>query len=145
MARGAADEVGWKTRMTWQAAGTRMARAARVTERHPKTLAVLRDGRIDPGYVTVVDDLTQILSGADVAEADRLLAAAAPGKTYGQLRAAAARLVNRLDPGAVQRRKEQMRQRDGALLTKVAPGSYLVKSDGIPVWELRDAEKKVRR
>jgi hypothetical protein len=112
VARGAADEVGWKTRMSWQSAGARMARACAAAERLPCTLAALRDGRIDPGYVMVIADYTSVLSPEDAAEADRLLAGAAAHKTYGELRAAAARLVMKLDPDAVRRRKEEAAKRD---------------------------------
>jgi len=110
--RGAADEVGWKTRMTWLAAANRMARACSAARRLPCTLAALRDGLIDPGYVMVIADHTSVLGPEDVAEADRLLAQAAVHKTYGELRAAAARLVMRLDPDAVRRRKEEAAKRD---------------------------------
>ena len=110
--RGAADEVGWKTRMTWLAAANRMARACSAAGQLPCTLAALRNGLIDPGYVMVIADYTSVLGPGDVAEADRLLAAAAPHKTYGELRAAAARLVMRLDPDAVRRRKEEAAKRD---------------------------------
>jgi Domain of unknown function (DUF222) len=112
ISRGAADEVGWKTRMSWQSAGARMARACAAAERLPGTLAALRQGRIDPGYVIVIADYTSVLSAQDAAEADRLLAGAAAHQTYGELRAAAARLVMRLDPDAVRRRKEQAAKRD---------------------------------
>jgi hypothetical protein len=112
VSRGAADEVAWKTRMSWQSAGARMARACSAAERLPCTLAALRDGRIDPGYVMVIGDYTSVLSPQDAAEADRLLAEAAAHKTYGELRAAAARLVMKLDPDAVRRRKEEAARRD---------------------------------
>ena len=110
--RGAADEVGWKTRMSWLAAGGRMARACSASQRLPCTLAALRDGLIDPGYLTMITDLTSILNPEDAAEADRLLDTAAPHKTYGELRATAARLIMRLDPDAVRRRKEEAAKRD---------------------------------
>jgi hypothetical protein len=110
--RGAADEVAWKTRMTWTSAADRMARACATADRLPCTLQALRDGRIDPGYVTVIADWTSVLSPGDCTEADRLLAEAAAHKTYGELKAAAARLVMRLDPDAVRRRKEQAAKRD---------------------------------
>src|SRR5205814_9683641 len=42
--------------------------------------------------------------------ADELLAAAAQDKTYAELRKAATRLVNRLDPEAVRKRKERARR-----------------------------------
>ncbi|MBV9445096.1 MAG: DUF222 domain-containing protein [Streptosporangiaceae bacterium] len=112
VSRGAADEIGWKNRMTWQSAADRMARACATAERLPCTLAALRDGRIDPGCLTMIADLTSVLTPEDVAEADRLLAEAAAHKTYGELRAAAARLVMRLDPDAVRRRKEEAAKRD---------------------------------
>jgi hypothetical protein len=112
IARGAGDEVAWKTRMTWSAASDRLARACLAAERCPDTLAALRAGLIDPGYVTVIADQVKILSPEDAAEADRLLSAAAQHKTYNELRNAAARLIQKLDPEAVRCRKEQAAKRE---------------------------------
>ena len=55
----------------------------------------------------IIHRATLCLSDAHAAEADKILAAAAPGLTYGELRAKAARLEMRLDPEAVKRRKEE--------------------------------------
>ena len=50
---------------------------------------------------------TQCLSDADAAEADTLLAAAAPGLTPGQLRAMCTKVVMMIDPAAAQQRKDK--------------------------------------
>src|SRR4029077_9154076 len=52
------------------------------------------------------EEQTRILTDADAARADALLAAAAPGMTFGELRYATQKLVLKLDPDAVKKRKE---------------------------------------
>ena len=50
------------------------------------------------------------MSDADAAKADAVLAGAAPGMTFGELRSAAHKLVLKLDPDAVRKRKEAARR-----------------------------------
>ena len=50
------------------------------------------------------------MSATDAATADAVLAEAAPGMTFGELRSAAHKLVLQLDPEAVQKRKEAARR-----------------------------------
>ncbi len=67
-------------------------------------------GKLGPVHVKIIEEFTSVLSGADGAIADELLAAAAQSKTYGELRRAASRLVLRLDPEAARKRKEKARR-----------------------------------
>ena len=83
-----------------------MAYARAVTERLPRTFAALAAGRIHPVHLRIVEDETHVLSAEDAARADAILAEAAPGRTFGEVRYAAHRLVLKLDPEAAQRRKE---------------------------------------
>jgi hypothetical protein len=109
-ARGAADEIGFATRMTWTGAADRMSFGAAVAGRLPATFAALRDGAIDPVHARIIEEYTAVLSPEDAARADEILAAAAAGLTPGQLRARAARVVLRLDPDAARRRREAARR-----------------------------------
>ncbi|HXL90015.1 MAG TPA: DUF222 domain-containing protein [Streptosporangiaceae bacterium] len=109
-ARGAADEIGFATRMTWTSAAARMAFGAALAGRLPATFAALRTGAIDPLHARIIEEYTAVLSPEDAAKADELLAAAAAGLTPGQLRARAARVVLRLDPDAARRRREAARR-----------------------------------
>jgi hypothetical protein len=81
-----------------------------VTRRLPVTFAALGAGKLDPVHVKIIEEVTRILSDEDAAVADEKLAAAAPSRTYGELRRAATRLVLRLDPEAVRKRKETARR-----------------------------------
>jgi hypothetical protein len=72
--------------------------------------AALAAGKLDPVHVRIIEDVTSILCDEDAAIADEVLAAAAQAKTYGELRRAATRLVLRLDPEAVRRRKDKARR-----------------------------------
>jgi hypothetical protein len=104
-----ADEVAFGLRMTWMAAADRIAYACDLAGRLPVTFAALGGGLIDPVHAKIIAEQTDILSAADAAKADPVLAAAAQSKTYGELRAAAARLVCQLDPDSVERRKQARR------------------------------------
>src|SRR5690242_3208735 len=106
----AADEVAAAFRLTWLSAAGEIGYAQTVARRLPVTFALLAAGKLDPVHVRIIEDVTSILSDEDAAIADELLAAAAPDKTYGELRRAATRLVNRLDPQAVRKRKERARR-----------------------------------
>ena len=105
----AADEVASAFRLTWQAAAGQIGYARDVATRLPKTFAALAAGKIYPVHVRIIEDETSILSAADAATADEKLAEAAQSKTFGELRSAAHRLVIKLDPEAVRRRKEKAR------------------------------------
>src|SRR5690349_11170809 len=106
----AADEVAAAFHLTWLSAAGEIGYARTVSRRLPVTFAALAAGKLDPVHVRIIEDVTSILSDEDAAIADELLAAAAPGKTYAELRRAANRLVNRLDPQAVRKRKEKARR-----------------------------------
>jgi len=93
--------------VTDSAAELQMAQARDASRRLPANFALLRDGRISEFQLKIITDATQGLTDADAAEADRLLAAAAPGLTPGKLRAMCTRVVLMIDPAAAQRRKER--------------------------------------
>lgn len=106
----AADEVGFKVRMTWTSAANQLSGALTVAERLPQTLAALGAGLIDRVHVKINAEQTAYLSPEGAAKADVLLAAAAQTRTWGELTAFASRLVMKLDPEAAQRRKDDCRR-----------------------------------
>src|SRR5580692_9094441 len=106
----AADELAAELRLTPLSAAGQMEFAATVARRLPRTFAALAAGRIHPVHLRIIDDETSILSDADAAQADAVLAAAAPGMTFGEVRSAADKLVLKLDPEAVRKRKEAARR-----------------------------------
>src|ERR1700760_257650 len=106
----AADEIAAAFRLAWLSAAGEIGYARTVARRLPVTFAALAAGKLDPVHVRIIEDLTGILSDEDAAVADELLAAAAQSKTYSELRRAANRLVLRLDPDAVRKRKEKARR-----------------------------------
>jgi len=81
-----------------------------VTRRLPVTFAALGTGKLHPVHVKIIEEVTSVLSDEDAAIADEKLAAAAQSRTYGELRRAATRLVLKLDPEAVRKRKETARR-----------------------------------
>jgi hypothetical protein len=110
----AADELSFAFHLTRQSAQDQIAYSCAVPDRLPATFAALAAGLIHPVHVRIIEDETSILTPEQAAEADAILAEAAQGKTFGELRAAAHRLVLRLDPDAARRRKEAA-QRDASV------------------------------
>jgi hypothetical protein len=106
----AADEIAAAFRLAWLSAAGEIGYAQAVARRLPVTFAALAAGKIDPVHVRIIEEFTSVLSDEDAALADEILAAAAQSKTYAELRRAANRLVLRLDPDAVRKRKEKARR-----------------------------------
>jgi hypothetical protein len=105
----AADELADELHLTYNAAAGQMAYATTVAERLPRCFAALGAGKINPVHLRIIEEETSILSDEDAAKADAELAQTAGTLTYGKLRAAAHRLVLKLDPEADKRRKEGAR------------------------------------
>ena len=82
-----------------------MLQSLQATRTLPGTTAALWDGLVTGYPVTIIAEATSCLTDAGAAEADQILAAAAPGLTPGQLRAMAARVVMMIDPEAAERKK----------------------------------------
>jgi hypothetical protein len=99
-------ELGYELHLTPQSAAEQMQYSAAVAVRLPATFAALAAGQIHPVHLRIIEDETRILSDEDAAQADVFLAEAAPGMTFGELRSAAHKLILKLDPEAVRKRKE---------------------------------------
>ncbi|HJZ26111.1 MAG TPA: DUF222 domain-containing protein, partial [Streptosporangiaceae bacterium] len=102
----AADELAAELHMSQQSAAGQMDFATEVAKRLPATFAALAAGQIHPVHLRIIEEATRFLTGADAAKADAVLAGAAPGMTFGELRYAARKLVLKLDPGTARKRKE---------------------------------------
>ena len=102
----AADELASELHLTPLSAAEQMHYSSTVAQRLPRTFAALFAGRIHAVHVRIIEDETGVLGDQDAAKADQILAEAAPDKTFGELRSAAHKLVLRLDPEAVRKRKE---------------------------------------
>ena len=106
----AADELACELHLTAGSAARQMDYADTVTARLPRCLAALRDGRMHPVHLRIIEEETRILSAEDAAKADVVLAEIAGSLTYGKLRSAVHRLVLELDPESVARRKDAARK-----------------------------------
>ena len=93
-------------------AGARIDTATELTARLPRTLAGMADGAIDLDRAMTIAARTRVMTDADAARADELLAAAAPGLRPDQLARKAAALELKLAPEAVAARKELARRLD---------------------------------
>jgi hypothetical protein len=106
----AADQLACELHLTVASAAAQMDYTSAVTSRLPATFAGLHAGTIHPVHVRIIAEETAVLSAADAARADAVLAEIAGSLTFGKLRSAARRLVLELDPDSAERRKEAARQ-----------------------------------
>ena len=105
----AAIELAYELHLTPLSAAEQIDFACKVARRLPKTFAALSAGRIHPVHVRIIEDETRFLTPEQAATADAALAEAAPGLTFGELRADAHKLVLKLDPETAKKRKEAAR------------------------------------
>ena len=94
------------------AARDRMDLAAGLASRLPGTFAGLAAGTVDADRARTIWYYTRFLPDDLAGQADRILAAAAPGLRYDQLARKAAALEMKLDPEAARRRKDDARRDD---------------------------------
>ena len=105
----AAEELGFEMTASAYSAGLLLDMAANIVNRLPSTLAGMAAGVIDRDRARVISNATLHLPDDLAAEADKILADAAPEIRLADLQKKAARLEARLDPEGVQRRKDEAR------------------------------------
>src|SRR5919201_645262 len=103
----ACDDLAPELMVTSASAEITMVQSLQIQLRLPGTAAALWDGLVTEFPVKIIAEATSCLTAAGAAEADAILAEAAPGLTPGQLRAMAARVVMMIDPEAAAKRKKQ--------------------------------------
>jgi Domain of unknown function (DUF222) len=106
----AAEELAFELVSGAHAASDRMEMATALATRLPETFAGLAAGTIDRDRAWTIYFYTRFLSDEAAAEADKILAAAAPELRYDQLSRKAAGLEKKLDPEGVKQRKEEARK-----------------------------------
>jgi hypothetical protein len=89
----------------------RMIRCEAAEARLPQCSQLLWGGKIGEYQMKIIGDYTACLDDAGAAEADEIIASAAPGLTSGKLRGLAARVALMIDPEAAKdRRKEAVKK-----------------------------------
>jgi len=104
-----AEELGFEMTASAYSAGLLLDMAANIAARLPSTLAGMAAGVIDRDRARAISNATLHLPDDLAAEADKVLADAAPELRLADLQAKAARLEARLDPDGVQRRRDEAR------------------------------------
>ncbi len=102
----AADELAAELVCTANYADARLERDTALTARLPRTLAGMAAGVISGGRADAIAAWTMSLPDADAAQADEVLAAAAPSLRLDQLSRKAAALEMKLNPEGVKARKD---------------------------------------
>jgi hypothetical protein len=105
----AAEELGFEMTASAYSASLLLDVAVNVVTRLPSTLAGMAAGVIDRDRTRVISNATLHLPDDLAAEADKILADAAPELRVADLARKAARLEARLDPDGVAKRKEEAR------------------------------------
>src|SRR3984957_5461174 len=105
----AAEELGFEMTATAYSAGLLLDMAQNIVTRLPSTLAGMASGAIDRDRARVISNATLHLPDDLAAEADKVLAEAAPEMKLSDLHKKATRLEARLDPEGVQKRKDEAR------------------------------------
>jgi hypothetical protein len=103
----AAEELGFEMNCSHYAAGQRMDLADGLARRLPCTFAGMAAGTIDGYKAKIIFEFTRFLADEQAAQADQILAAAAPEMAPAELKKKAARLEMKLDPDGVRQRKEE--------------------------------------
>jgi len=103
----AAEELGYEMNCSHYTAGKRMGLAGGLSSRLPCTFAGMAAGAISGYRAKIIYEFTRFLSAEQAAQADAILAAAAPGMAPAGLKKKAARLEMKLDPDGVRERKEE--------------------------------------
>jgi uncharacterized protein DUF222 len=96
-----AEELGMELTCSYYAAGKRMDLADALSSRLPCTFAGMATGMIDGYKARIIAEFTRYLSDEQAAEADKVLAEAAPEMAPTELKKKAARLEYKLDPDGV--------------------------------------------
>jgi hypothetical protein len=105
-----AEELGFEMNASAHSAGLLLDMARNLAGRLPSTLAGMAAGVIDRDRARAISNATLHLSDDLAAEADKILAEAAPQIRLADLQQKAGRLEARLDPEGVQRRKDEARR-----------------------------------
>jgi hypothetical protein len=103
----AQDDLAPELMINANQAQDRMTRAEDAERRLPRCSRLLWDGRIGEYPMKIITDYTMALTDEGAAEADEIIASAAPGLTPGQLRAMAARVAMSIDPEACKERRKE--------------------------------------
>ena len=104
-----AEELGFEMTASAYSAGLLLEMAANIAGRLPSTLAGMAAGAIDRDRARVISNATLHLPDDLAAEADKILADAAPEIRLADLQKKAARLEARLDPEGVAKRRDEAR------------------------------------
>jgi Domain of unknown function (DUF222) len=136
-------EVGLMARVASRTARARVDDAVTLAERLPATLAALSSGRISLPSARAVVEETLALDESLLAEAERRILARAAGRTTGQIRADARRVVARLDAEAVRRRAERARRERSVRLIPEPDGmatlaAYLPAHEAVAAYDVLD-------
>lgn len=126
------DEVAQALTLTPASADDLIRFATALAERLPGTFRALAAGDIDYPKARTLWHCTDQVSGEVAAEIETLVLPRAPRQTTGELRGKIRRLVKRLDPKALQRRREAAERRREVILAETDDGTAQLVGADLP-------------
>ncbi|MCZ2839385.1 HNH endonuclease signature motif containing protein [Modestobacter sp. VKM Ac-2985] len=141
----AVDEVATALSITAARAQTWMVQSLQLVDLLPATLLALEHGHLTWEHATVLGDVLAHLDDQLRAEAEARLLARLGHKTPTQLRAAAHRVVQRLDGQAISRRVEAALRERGVAVHPTGDGLGTLSVTNLPLPVLRAVEDALRQ
>ncbi len=139
-----ADELAVATATSGQAADRALGLAGDLAARLPGTARALHHGAIDAYKARIIAEATRVLSDEDAAAAEALvMASGVAGRTPGQIRAAIARAVIRVNPDAARERREQAQRDARVQLWRDDAGTAVLCGSGLPPDEALAADQMI--
>jgi hypothetical protein len=138
-----ADELAAATACSGQAAGKTLTLAYDLATRLPGTARALHDGTIDACKARIIAEATRVLDDAGAAAAEALVLPGVAGKTPGQIRAATARAVIRVNPEAARERRERAEKDARVELWREDAGTAALCGRDLPPAEVLAADQRI--
>jgi hypothetical protein len=137
------DELAAATACSGQAAEKTLTLARDLATRLPGTARALYDGAIDTYKAQIIADATRVLDPAGAAQAEALVLPGIAAKTPGQIRAAIARAVITIDPGAARARRERAQKDARVELWREDAGTAAVCGRDLPPADALAADQRI--
>jgi Domain of unknown function (DUF222) len=137
------DELAAATACSGQAAEKTLTLAHDLATRLPGTARALHDGDIDTYKTRIIADATRALDTAGARAAEAMILPGIATRTPGQIRAAIARAVLTIDPGAARQRREQAQKDARVELWREDAGTAALCGRDLPPAEVLAADQRI--
>ncbi len=137
------DEIAAAMTVSGPAASVLLDLALDLATRLPATARALRDGTIDYPRARLIAEATRVLSDEQAQQVEARVLARAGDQTPGRLRAALARAVIAVDPGAATRRREEAQKDPRVRRWQEDAGTAALAGYSLPPAEVLEADQRL--